>query len=233
MHPLIAAKIAVPTPTLNLASARPFTIKITFQLIHDCPITFENTSANLFDGLALREPGLTFTNTRTGQQVPRNHIYICRMGDTGPCLEKDPQCFTTLSPQSPYSIEATLEPIDDLVSEPQFETALSDMSRDPKTHQLTWRHVHGLENGEEYRLGISDDAKVSDWMRGTRQSILSQRWWRWLLGIFNSQPQDTSNAPIKFLVIETAQFDVIRTPKDGGWDWPPSKGSNFRFSEAL
>jgi hypothetical protein len=64
-------------------------------------------------------------------------------------------------------------------------------------------------------VGISQGAKIAGWMEGSKDDILKKRrGWRWLSEIGSSKGQTVQT--IRSKVVETAELDVRRPPKDEG-----------------
>jgi hypothetical protein len=111
-HLSIAFRTTVSSPIFDLAQQIPFTISLTFTLIHTCPITFNPRFTTIFDGNILYKGGLTFTNIVTGELVPRNTrdvSYISSSDDGATSSEQTKNSFLALDPGKEDVLHATLQ----------------------------------------------------------------------------------------------------------------------------
>lgn len=214
--PSIEVHIATSSSTLDLAHQNPWSIAITLSLHHTNPITFHNQDAVLFDGRLLYTGGLTFTNTLTHLPAPRNSIDICTFdGDDYHLSETNKENFTTLYPGQQHTVSATLQPsittpFVHVTPEMTVEAVREKQASSKKTWK--WRHVEGLEDGQSYELGLSREARLNQWMEGSREEILA------IEG--GNASKRLRKDVVDFRVVETATVNLKRPDRDGSLNWP-------------
>jgi len=178
-------------------------------------VTFIRRYNGLFDGKILYQGGLTFTNIATAKQVPRNAINICYMDDTGQGLAWATRHeYITLYPGKEHIIERSINPMHNrrkTADEANPEKIISDDS-DAPTANIKWYGVGGFEDGQTYRIGISEDATISEWLQGSIWEILG-----WQILGWKAKPRSEK---ISYIVRDSCAFLLRRPDTDGSLDWP-------------
>lgn len=77
-----------------------------------------------------------------------------------------------------------------------------------------WPKVAGFKDGQIYEIGVSKEAGVQEWIKGSIEEILEMR-------KSNLTPNVEKQA-IGFEVRETKNFEVKRPDPDGSLNWPVS-----------
>ncbi|KAF2652740.1 NAD(P)-binding protein [Lophiostoma macrostomum CBS 122681] len=211
----ISVSITTSTPTLDLSKHDPFIITITLTLHASHPITFNERLAYLFDGNLLCDDGIVFTNTATQEQVSRDRIQVCYDSDAHetPTEGKEgTQEFITLVPGEPHVIEAkTIRPhawhvwpkhVNDMKGMTQEEIAEKKKAMGVV---WSWYGIEGLEDGQEYELGIAEDAAVRCWLQGSVEGLLEVK----KLGLTPTVRWEE----IRYVAERTARF-VVKRPND-------------------
>lgn len=196
IEPTITVRIVASSSTFDLSDSTGFTFNLTFTLEYKCAITFDKRFAGLFNGNVLYQDGLTFADTTTSSLVPRNQRNLCYMSsncDGTPCDEcKDG--FFTLIPGQEHTIQIAFKPI---------------------PGKTKWWNVEGFEDGHTYKIGISDEAVVKNWLQGSLSELLEMK-------AQNRKPEIKRDS-VKFVLAETTTFRVSRPDEDGSLNWDPWK----------
>ncbi|SPJ79152.1 uncharacterized protein FTOL_07543 [Fusarium torulosum] len=100
----IEARINSP-PIFDRESDDPFSIAIELIPHHHSGVTFRTNEILLFNGKVMNKGGLTFTDTFTGIETPRNAIFFCGPGSEGPLRVTIEESFTSLRPREKHTIE--------------------------------------------------------------------------------------------------------------------------------
>jgi hypothetical protein len=211
----ISISITTSLPTLDLSIHDPFAITITFALHATHPITFNARLAYLFDGKQFCDDGLIFTNTGTGQQIERAMIDVCYDDNAATIPTEDNQKsqeFVTLFPgkahfigataMRPYSSNVWPKHVDDMKGMAQEEI---DEKQKAMGKVWSWFGIEGLEDGQEYEVGIADGEAVRCWLQGSVEGILEVK----KLGLTPTVRREG----IRFVAEKTARFKV-RRPDD-------------------
>ena len=80
----------------------------------------------------------------------------------------------------------------------------------PKTWK--WPNVAGMQNGEVYQVGVSENAGVRSWMQGSVEALVEAR-------RADGRPE-VRREVVPFIVVESARFETRRLDTDGSLDWP-------------
>jgi hypothetical protein len=211
-HPSIAVKITASAPTFNLYQSEPLTIRLTLNLAHRRPITFLKRYTGLFDGKIFHEGGLTFTNTATGQYATRNRIDLCYMGACDCISWAIRSDYITLYPGRDHVIEHAIHPMNSPNKRANTERWSKHMPL------LALAGLAGFENGQTYKIGVSDEAVVNEWIEGTIWEILGWQMLGWT--------PEGKREKIEYTVIEAASLKVRRDKADEPVEepWPePAK----------
>ena len=189
-------------------------MSIVLTLHHYEPITFRNRDTPLFDR-PLSNPGLIFTNTRTGKVIAGAGS-LCKwrldMGEDNLPTEANRGAWTTLFPEQSQSVETAFTPM--LTETPTPEMSAAEMKRvqEQQVRTMKWSFLHWFEDGEVYQIGVSDGAGVREWIVGSLGDILETR-------KSGSMPT-VRNEVIEFEVRETRSFEMKRLDRDGSLNWP-------------
>ncbi|KAF2123379.1 hypothetical protein P153DRAFT_435972 [Dothidotthia symphoricarpi CBS 119687] len=209
--PYISVCISTVSSTLDLALNRPFTITVIMTLRHTHPITFHKHTTPFFNRL-LYNPGLTFTNVRTGESISRvvMHVLYLRSEEDMLPTEKNRPSWVTLSPGVPHTLEATLRPR--LTAPPipltrgmTIAEITEIQSRQTKT--MKWPNVANFEDEQTYEIGVTTGVGVKEWFPESFDRILGMR----ELGM----TPDVRKEAIGFEVVQSARFTLKRPDKDG------------------
>lgn len=84
--------------------------------------------------------------------------------------------------------------------------------QDQQIKTLKWPHVAGFEDGQTYDIGISEEARVNEWIMGTLEGILEMG--------KSCLKQSVRREVLGFEVRETTSFEVKRPDRDGNLNWP-------------
>lgn len=87
-------------------------MSVILTLHHDQPITFRRRYTPFFQ-YPLDDPGLVFTNVRTGEKQigMRVSTHYMSTNDDGLPKEANKEGWVTLVPEQPYTLDASIEPI--------------------------------------------------------------------------------------------------------------------------
>jgi hypothetical protein len=173
---------------LNLALCDPFTINVETTLNAEHAITFKKLHTTLFHWIK-HEGGLTFTNIRTGDQVPRKVVAVQSLSTSDKRLpmEADKDDWVTLYPGHAHILQATFAP----------ETEMSEKK---------WFDVGGFEDGETYEIGVCKGAAVDEWAPGSLDSILE-------IQKAGKSELELCTEIIPFEIVQSARFVVKRPDK--------------------
>ncbi|KAF9874752.1 hypothetical protein CkaCkLH20_07889 [Colletotrichum karsti] len=211
--PYISARISASSDKLDITptAGTPLTLTIEHTLNHPHPITFlPPLGSGLFAKSGIfRDEGLTFTDTASGERVPRGRIHICTMGSEPeqPFSKKTQDRWVTLYPGTPHRVEATFETV---FKHPLWlpngtDTTPPAYGSQPK--RFMWLHVGGLEDGKTYRVGVSEGAGIRGWHEGSKEDFLG--WWR------KMTDENRRHDAVEYRVEETVSFTVSRPDEDG------------------
>jgi hypothetical protein len=210
--PSISARVSTSASILDLSLDIPFTITVIVVLDSIEPITIHKPSTPLFRRL-LYNDGLTFTNTKTGERTKRPKMACSwEHGVELPRLpsDKDKDRWLTLVPEQPHQLQITLKP--QLAGQPIPSTTIEEMKRiqaqQIKTRQ--WPLVRSLEDGQTYKLGISEATEVQEWLKGSLGDILK-------MGKAEAT-RTVQVGTIRFKLEETTSFEMKRPDNDGSMD---------------
>jgi hypothetical protein len=212
----ISVRATTSSSILDLAQQTPFTISLTLTLDHTHPITFDPRSTTLFNGNILYDEGLTFTNTATGELVPRNTRNVCHM-DTGDDVtmpsEQAKSNFVTLHPGKEHMLHATLRPV---LSHGMFSTqglTAHEIAQKQSEQRKTWKwpNVSGMQDGQMYQVEVSNGAGVRSWIQGSVEALVEA-------GRAGLRPE-VRRQIVPFLMVESARFEMRRPDTDGSLDW--------------
>lgn len=143
---------------------------ITFKIILNAthPIKFQKSLRPLLNTL-LYEDGLTFTNTRTGEHVPRPTMYgqYILSNCNGLPTEEHKAQWVTLYPDQPYTLEATVKPM--LPTSPILPTlsmtpAEMKEGQSQRTPVTKGRHLRRFEDGQTFEIGVKEEVRVKKWV---------------------------------------------------------------------
>jgi hypothetical protein len=214
--PTIAASTNTSSPVLDLSKQEPFTITVSLVLNYEHPITFDTRFVGLFNGRLIHKGGLRFTDVLSGEAVSQNerHVqYESSNGDGTPSpTTKD--LFTTLYPGKETTLEVTLTPF---LAAPLFNTDGMTLDQIVETRDVLgktwkWYNVGGFEASGVYKIGVSENAMVRNWMQGSLDELLAAK----KLGI---RPERKTEA-VRLVVMKAARFEAKRPYKAEGWNWP-------------
>jgi hypothetical protein len=206
----ISVRISTSLPTLDLSLSSPFTITLELILCATYPITFRKQFAPLFMS-RFYKGGLTFTNTRTGESVPRPTIHVCYIPSKAnePPTEENRSNRATFFPDLPYIIEATIKPTITTAPIAAWKGITVEEMKAIQAQQLLltkWRHVGGFEDGQTYEVGICEGIALSSWLHGSFDEILEMS----KAGMAPELPRE----PIPYKVSQSAKFFVKRPDAD-------------------
>jgi hypothetical protein len=212
----ISVRATTTSSILDLAQQTPFTISLTLTLDHTHPITFDPRSITLFNGNILYDEGLTFTNTATGELVPRNTRNVCHMNtgdDVTMPSEQAESNFVTLHPGKEHMLHATLRQV---LSHGMFSTqglTAHEIVQKQSEQRKTWKwpNVSGMQDGEMYQVKVSNGAGVRSWIQGSVEALVEAR----RAGL---RPEMRRQI-VPFLMVESARFEMRRPDMDGSLDW--------------
>jgi hypothetical protein len=211
----ISVRLSTSSPTLDLSLSSPFTITLELTLRAAHPITFRKQLAPLFAG-RFYKGGLTFTNTRTGQSVPRSTINVCYIPSkiNEPPTQENRSNWATLFPDTPYILEATFQPTTTKAPIAGWAgMTVEDMKAIQAQQPLLtkWHHVSGFEDEQAYEVGVCEGAALESWLRGSLDEILE-------LGKAGEVPE-LSKEPVPYEVSQSAEFAVKRPDADGSLNY--------------
>lgn len=175
--PSIDVRISTSSPVLDLEALEPWSLEVTLILCHKSPITFYQEGAGLFDGRLLDEGGVTFTNLRTRQKALCGEVFVCNFGPFGgPLSRRNKHVFHTLYPGKGHTITKTIALVF-WVPKIKKEPGMTSQAHVDKQNSLPevwrWPNVSSLKDGQTYELGISTEARVTNWMEGSVDEILA------------------------------------------------------------
>jgi hypothetical protein len=211
----ISVRISTSSPTLDLSLSTPFKITLELTLHATHPITFRKQFAPLY-ATRFYKGGFTFTNTRTGESVPRPTINVCYF----PCKANEPPTeenrsnWATLFPDTPYILESTLQPTTTKAPIPGWAgMTVEDMKAIQAQQPLLtkWPRVRGLEDGQTYEIGIYEGLALESWLRGSFDEILEMR--------KAGEVPELLTEPVPYEVVQRAEFAVKRPDKDGSLNY--------------
>jgi hypothetical protein len=209
-HPSIAVQITASSTIFDLYQTEPLTIRLNLTLRHTRPITFLKRYTGLFDGKILHEGGLTFTNTTTGQQAPRNRIDLCYMGARDGISWAARNDYVTLYPGRDHVIEHAIHPMNG----PSMRASTAHRSK--YMPLLALAGLVGFEDKQTYNIGINDVAVVNEWIESTIWEMLGWQMLGW--------KPERKREKIGYTVVTTASFAVRRDkanePVDEPWPEP-------------
>jgi hypothetical protein len=213
----ISVRISTSSPTLDLSLSSPFKITLELTLCATHLITFRKQLAPLFAG-RFYKGGLTFTNTRTGQTLPRStlHVHWIPSKINEPPTEENRSSWATLFPDTPYILKATFQLTTTKAPIPGWAgMTVEDMKAIQAQQPLLtkWHHVSGFEDDEAYEVGVSDEVALESWLRGSLDEMLE-------LGKAGEVPE-LLKEPVPYEVSQSAEFAVKRPDADGSlnyWD---------------
>lgn len=135
--------------------------------------------------------------------------YLISTGDNLPNEAKRAE-WITLHPEQPYTLDATIEPMQG-ASRMTTMAELRSGSNERFT-SLKWPCVHRLFDGETYAISVSENARLKTWMFGDLDDLLALR----RSGLMPT----IMNEVVDFEVKETTSFKVERPDADGSLNWP-------------
>ncbi|KAF1847678.1 uncharacterized protein K460DRAFT_363729 [Cucurbitaria berberidis CBS 394.84] len=209
--PSISICISTPIPTFDLSLDTPFPITVILKLHYHQPITFRRREEHFFV-TPLGDPGLVFTNIRTGEKQIGSRVFVHYMStnEDGLPTERNKEGWLTLHPGQPHTLDATIEPIS---GEGRMRTiAEMESGSNERFATLKWPLVHALLDGEVYEISVSKEARIKKWMVGDLGEILDLRRSN-LMPIIKDEVID-------FELKETSRFEVKRPDRDGSLNWP-------------
>ena len=193
--PTIDVVITASPAVFDIDGSTELSIRLNLTLRHDRPITLYKRETRLFDGKILHAQGLTFTDTKTGQHVPRNTINICYFESEGGISWATRCNYVTLYPGQTHVIETRIIPWD---ADGREKTSSTN-----DTSCLRWIRFAGFKDGHTYRIGIANDAVVDKWLEGSIWGILGWQKVGWA--------PKTVRADIRYRVVESTEFTIKRS----------------------
>jgi hypothetical protein len=211
----ISVRISTSSPTLDLSLSSPFTITLELKLCATNPITFRKGFAPLFTSY-FYNGGLTFTNTRTGESVPRPTIYVDYIPSKAnePPTEENRSNWATLFPDTPYILEATLRPTITTAPIAAWTGITVEEMKEIQARQplrTKWRHVGGFEDGATYEVGVCEGVAISSWLCGGFDEILE-------MSKAGTVPE-VLREDVHYEVSQSARFVVRRPDADGSLNY--------------
>jgi hypothetical protein len=203
--PSIEARINS-SPVFDMESDDPFNITIELILHHHSGVTFRINEIPLFNGKVMNKGGLTFTDTVTGIETPRNTIFFCGPGPEGPLRVAIENGFTSLHPGEKHTIEGSMHRMDisfNLGPNSTPEGIKGAIKKRPKV--CNWRHAENLEEGRTYRIGIDKDNVIKTWLEGSKEELLSKP-------LTERTDDKMKLEPIFFHLTQPAEF-IVKRPK--------------------
>jgi hypothetical protein len=194
--PTIDVSIAASPAVFDIDGFSHLKIRLSLTLRHDRPITLHKRNTSLFDRKIIHDPGLTFTDIETGQQVPRNTIDICYFDNEGEISWATRRGYVTLYPGREHIVEKGFAPWGATEGEKKSSAA----------SHLRWIRFAGFKDGQTYRIGISDEAVVGQWLQGTIWEILGWQMLGWV--------PTTEHANIPYMVVDSSVFTIKRADAD-------------------
>ncbi|KAH7236220.1 hypothetical protein BKA59DRAFT_516736 [Fusarium tricinctum] len=203
--PSIEARINLP-PIFDMDLDDPFIITVELILHHHSSNTFRTKEIPLFNGKVMNKGGLTFINTATGIETPRNTIVFCEPGPEGPLRVAVEDSFTSLRPGEKYIIEGSMYRTYisfDFGPNGSPEEIKAVIKNRPKAWD--WWHAENLEEGSTYRIGIDQNKAIKRWLEGNKKELLSK--------LLTKRTDDKmKSGPIFFHVIQPAEF-IVKKPE--------------------
>jgi hypothetical protein len=203
--PSIEARINS-SPVFDMESDDPFNITIELILHHHSGVTFRINEIPLFNREVMNRGGLTFTDTVTGIETPRNTIFFCGPGPEGPLRVAIENSFTSLRPGEKHTIEGSMHRMNisfDLGPNSTPEGIKAAIKKRPKV--CNWRHAENFEEGRTYRIGIDKDNVIKTWLEGSKKELLSKP-------LTERTDDKMMSEPIFFHVTQPAEF-IVKRPK--------------------
>ncbi|KAM0430789.1 hypothetical protein ACHAQK_010396 [Fusarium lateritium] len=200
-------EVRITSPTLfDTESDDPFNITIDLILHHDSSITFRTNEIPLFNGKIMNKGGLTFTDTATGIEIPRNTIFICGPGPEGPLRVAIEESYTSLRPEEKHTIKGSMHRMYlSFDSGPNVtpEEIKAIMKKRPKVWD--WSHAENLQEERTYRIGIDQDNVIKKWLEGSKEELLSK--------LLTERTDDKmKSGALSFHVTQPAEF-IVGRPK--------------------
>jgi hypothetical protein len=193
--PAIDVAVAASPAVFDIDGPTDLNIHLSLTLNHDRPITLSRVYASLFDGKILHHPGLTFTNVETGQCVPRNRLDICYFASTRLSWTTR-RSYVTLYPGKQHVIHTSFAP--------------RRAGRRDGKHPAAWfvesLRFDGFKDGQTYHIGISEEALVRNWFKGTFWEMLAWQTLGWA-------PR-TMCTNIRYKVVESSAFTIKRPEEE-------------------
>ncbi|KAI6775231.1 hypothetical protein HG530_001989 [Fusarium avenaceum] len=199
--PSIEARINSP-PVFDMELDDPFTITIELILHHHSGVTFRTNEIPLFNGKVMNEGGLTFTNTATGIESPRNTIFFCGPGPEGPLRVAIENSFTSLRPGEKLIIKGKMDHMYmsfDGGPNTSPEGIKAAIKKRPRIWD--WRYAENVEEASTYRIGIDQDNTIKRWLEGSKEELLSKP-------LTERTDDKMKSEPIFFHVTQPAEFTV-------------------------
>lgn len=203
-------------------AAESFTVTIQLTLPEQAgsPITFRKSRTGLLNHKLGQDDGGLVYKGEAGGTLELGRIFVCTFGRGSqralPLNRRiNENAFTTLYPGKPYTIVVTHTPLrfPDIVdsnsgSQPaeleQIQPDFESIGRWPLTHDV------GDGSACTFECGISDDAVVSEWWKGTKEDMLTTR----PPGTWpddENQLMPTRHDIIQYNVVRTAKFSLKRS----------------------
>lgn len=213
--PFIKVTIKTSSAEFDLSQPTPFAITLGLTLEWLCPVTLNKRYSGLFDGKILHQGGLTFTDVATGRQVPRDTIDMCYGDDSGQGISwANRNDYMTLYPGREHIIERYIGPINRppaLATQNRKNKAFGMKGDDDAQPTFGWHALRGFENDQTYRIDVSNEAYIEDWLEGSKWSIL-----RWkMIGWSPGKPRDN----LDFVVTSGAVVKIRRPDGDRSLEW--------------
>ncbi|KAH6956534.1 hypothetical protein DER45DRAFT_539315 [Fusarium avenaceum] len=191
-------------PVLDMELDDPFNITIELILHHHSGVTFRTNEIPLFNGKVMNEGGLTFTDTATGIETPRNTIFFCGPSPEGPLRVAIEHSFTSLRPGETHTIEGRMYRMYmsfDGGPNTTPEETKAVIKKRPRIWD--WRHAENLEEGSTYRIRIDQDNTIKRWFESSKEELLSKP-------LTERTDDKMKSEPIFFHVTQPAEFTVKR-----------------------